>query len=288
MGSLRYALKGLCTRNREGSYSTQQHRLRILLQVASQLKELGYKQLQARSLKPKHAEALVKQWQDEKLSLSVIKNRLSHLRWWSEKIGKTGMLPADNAAFGLGSRKFVSETSKAQVLVDDKLMAIPDSFVRASLQLQAAFGLRREEAIKFQPSYADQGDRLVLKGSWTKGGRPREIPIRTDRQRQLLQAVHPLAGKGSLIPAQRTYIEQLRVYERHTSRAGLHKLHGLRHAYAQQRYGELTGWPAPLAGGLSRKQLTPEQRAIDEQARLKIAHELGHGRTQITTIYLGR
>jgi hypothetical protein len=287
MASLRYELKGLCTRNREGSYSTQQHRLRILLQVATQLKELGFRQMQSHSLKPKHAEALVKQWQDEKLSLSVIKNRLSHLRWWSEKIGKTGMLPADNAAYGLGSRQFVSSTSKAQVLVDDKLMAIPDSFVRTSLQLQAAFGLRREEAIKFQPSYADQGDRLVLKGSWTKGGRPREIPIRNDGQRQLLQRVHQLVGKGSLIPAQRTYIEQLRVYERHTSRAGLHKMHGLRHAYAQQRYGELTGWPAPLAGGPTRQQLTPEQREMDEQARLQIAHELGHGRTQITTIYLG-
>jgi hypothetical protein len=288
MGSLRYELKGLCTRNREGSYSTQQHRLRILLQVASQLKELGYKQLQARSLKPKHAEALVKHWQDEKLSLSVMKNRLSHLRWWSEKIGKAGMLPADNAAYGLGSRQFVSSTSKAQVLVDDKLMPIPDSHVRTSLQLQAAFGLRREEAIKFQPSYADQGGKLVLKGSWTKGGRPREIPIRTEEQRQLLQAAHQLAGKDSLIPAQRTYIEQLRVYERHTARAGLHKLHGLRHAYAQQRYLELTGWPSPLASGPTRKQLTPSQREIDEQVRLQIAYELGHGRTQITTIYLGR
>jgi integrase len=288
MASLRYELKGLCTRNREGSYSTQQHRLRILLQVASQLKELGFKQLQASSLKPKHVEGLVKHWQDENVSLSVIKNRLSHLRWWAEKIGKSGMLPADNAAYGLGSRQFVSETSKAQVLVDDNLQAIPDSFVRASLQLQAVFGLRREEAIKLQPSYADQGDKLILKGSWTKGGRPREIPIRTEAQRQLLQKLHQLVGKGSLIPPQRTYIEQLRVYERHTLRAGLHKLHGLRHAYAQQRYLELTGWPAPLAGGPTRKQLTPEQREIDEQARLQIAHELGHGRTQITTIYLGR
>jgi hypothetical protein len=48
-----------------------------------------------------------------------------------------------------------------------------------SLRLQAAFGLRREEAVKFQPSYADRGDRLALKASWCKGGRAREIPVRT-------------------------------------------------------------------------------------------------------------
>ena len=40
-----------------------------------------------------------------------------------------------------------------------------------SLELQQAFGLRREEAMKFQPSFADQGDHIRLKGSWTKGGK---------------------------------------------------------------------------------------------------------------------
>ena len=55
-----------------------------------------------------------------------------------------------------------------------------------SLKLQAAFGLRREESIKIRPEWADRGDRLALKASWTKGGREREIPIRTAEQpRQL-------------------------------------------------------------------------------------------------------
>lgn len=80
MPSLRYELKGLCFRNREGSYSTQQNRLRILLQIEKQLKEMGYKQMQVKSLKPKHVENLVKQWQAENLSISAIKNRLSQLR----------------------------------------------------------------------------------------------------------------------------------------------------------------------------------------------------------------
>jgi hypothetical protein len=46
-----------------------------------------------------------------------------------------------------------------------------------SLRLQAAFGLRREESIKFRPDYADRSDHIILKGSWTKGGRERAIPI---------------------------------------------------------------------------------------------------------------
>jgi hypothetical protein len=56
------------------------------------------------------------------------------------------------------------------------------------------------------PSYADKGDHLLLKRSWTKGGRPRVIPIRTDTQRSVLQQVHRLAGKGSLIPSTKNYV----------------------------------------------------------------------------------
>jgi hypothetical protein len=37
----------------------------------------------------------------------------------------------------------------------------------------------------------------------------------------------------------------------------------------------------------SSKQLTLEQKAIDRKIRLQISHELGHGREQITTVYLG-
>ena len=46
-------------------------------------------------------------------------------------------------------------------------------YVRLSIRLQAAFGLRREESIKFNPSYAIQDDHIRLKSSWTKGGRAR-------------------------------------------------------------------------------------------------------------------
>ena len=64
-----------------------------------------------------------------------------------------------------------------------------------SLELQQAFGLRREEAIKMSPTIADQGDRLVLKASWTKGGKAREIPIRTPEQRAALWRQHKLGER---------------------------------------------------------------------------------------------
>jgi integrase len=156
-----------------------------------------------------------------------------------------------------------------------------------SLELQQAFGLRREEAMKFRPSFADRDDHLVLKASWTKGGKERVIPIRTEVQRDVLNRARLLAGFGSLIQSNRNYVQQMRVYEGNTLRAGLSRMHGLRHAYAQNRYEELTGWKASAAGGPKAKVLTPEQRETDRQARLIISRELGHERAQITAAYCG-
>ena len=164
---------------------------------------------------------------------------------------------------------------------------IKDPYVRMSLRMQAAFGLRREEALKIRPRWSEQGTHLQLQGSWTKGGRARSVPILTDAQRDVLADAKRLAGTGSLIPRDRQYIQQLRIYERQTANAGLSKMHGLRHAYAQQRYRELAGWACPHAGGPFRNTLSPAEREKDDWARLTISQELGHTRLQIVAVYCG-
>ena len=288
MRDLNYELKQLCHRNRDGSYATQRDRARVLDLVANQLQELGFRHLAAASLKPKHVEGLVERWQVEGLATGTIKNRMAELRWWAEKVGKQNVISKDNDHYGIGHRQYVTNVSKARELTTADLSRITDPYTRMSLQLQAAFGLRRGESIKIQPEWADRGNRLVLKDSWTKGGRAREIPIRNQEQRQVLDEAKQLAGRGSLIPADRNYVEQLRRFEFQCANAGIHRVHGYRHQYAQTRYRELTGWAAPAAGGPRSRALTAAQKVIDREARLTISRELGHEREQITAVYLGR
>jgi hypothetical protein len=286
MDDLTYTLRQLCHRNRDGSYTTQADRMRSLTLVARQLREAGFRQMTASSLKGKHAQALLDRWQGEGLSSGTIKNRLSHLRWWAEKIGKAGILPADNAQLGVAERRYVTNISKAREL-GSGLDKITDTHVSMSLQLQAAFGLRRKESLLFQPGYADRGDHLALKGSWTKGGKPRTVPITTPEQCDVLQAAHRLAGAGSLIPAHKNFIQQRHVYDGQCKRAGLSSMHGLRHRYAQMRYETLTGWKSPAAGGPGTAQLDLSQRLADRHVRQQISHELGHERVKVTAVYLG-
>lgn len=287
MRDLNYQLKALCRRNRDGSFGTQRERERVLTLIADQLHALGYRGIRANSLKAKHVEALVKHWQSASLSVGTIKNRLAMLRWWAGKVDRRTVVARDNAHYGIPDRQFIGQGSKAKDLSPTDLDKVRDPHVRMSLELQRAFGLRREEAIKFRPDYADRGDSLVLKSTWTKGGRAREIPIRTEAQRALLNRAHRLAGKGSFIPADRNYRQQLRIYERHTGAAGLSRLHGLRHTYAQQRYQELTGWASPAAGGPAVAELSEVQRQIDLDVRQTISRELGHERLSILVVYLG-
>lgn len=288
MQDLNFQLKNICKHNKDGSFATQAARQRNLDLMANQLRQLGFRHLSATSLKPKHVLALVSLWKQENIATGTIKNRMAHLRWWAEKIGKPNIIPPTNLALNIDNRVYVTNKSKAISLDAQALESIKDPNIKISLELQAAFGLRREEALKFQPSWADRGDKIVLKSSWCKGGQERQIPILNDYQRDVLARSHKIAGRGSLIPPTLKYIQHLKRYERACQNANLSKVHGLRHAYAQSRYKELTGRDSPACGGLTSKLLSPEQKEIDLKARLIISEELGHHREEITAVYLGR
>jgi len=289
MRDLNYDLKQLCRHNRDGSYATQADREHILDLIADQLDEMGFRHMNAHSLKPKHVEKLVERWLVENLSPGTIKNRMSALRWWAEKIGKENIIARTNAAYAIPDRVYVSNISKAKELAMDQLANIRTLCIRISLRLQAAFGLRREESIKIVPSWADRGASLLLKDSRTKGGREREVPVRTPEQRQLLNEAKALAkGKSLVAPGYTSYRDYLQHFRAECARVGIHAFHGHRHYYAQERYKELTGWECPARGGPTSKQLTPKQKALDREAREVISREMGHGREQITAVYLGR
>ena len=130
-----------------------------------------------------------------------MKTRMASLRWWAEKVGRESVVDPSNAAYGIGERKYVTNESKAVFMTHGDLDKVKDGHIRCSLELQRAFGLRREECLKFQPYFADRRGKLVLKASWCKGGREREIPVRTAQQRDVLDRAHRLAGRGSMIPS---------------------------------------------------------------------------------------
>ena len=168
----------------------------------------------------------------------------------------------------------------------------------ALLDLQREFGLRFKESCLLNANKALQEAKThgwvrIIDG--TKGGRARTVPItQPERQMAALERAAAVQDGRSMVPNQTRYIDFARACYRES---GNH--HGERHSYAQSRYETLVGAPCPVAAGVAHGTAhhrflagrlgvsTTQARDLDQQVRLQIAEELGHGRASITNQYLG-
>lgn len=291
--TLEYQFNQMCNKHRDGSHATQANRKAMLKMFAEQLKACGYNthRMTPNDLKGRHVNKLLELWRKDGVSTGTIKNRMVVLRWWAKNVGNSGAVQS-NDTYNIEKRVYVTNRDKSVSLKDLDLSKI-DENIAQSLRLQDAFGLRREESMKFQPEFAldgqwiDNAKYIVLKPTWTKGKRGRTIPISNENQRKELRKAYALAQKngGSMIPKEKSYKTHLASFERVTSALGVGQTHGLRHGYAQTRYLELMGFDCPAVGGS--RSLTADEMAKDKEIRMLISQELGHGRIGVTSIYLG-
>lgn len=284
-----YSVKKMLNKSNIKSYQTRYDAQIMLGRALKDLQGLGFVLNNIRSLKPKHITGLVKLWTEQNKSPATIKNNMSKLRLTCRLIGKHDIMPKDNKSYNIADRAY-NNTNKA---ITADFSKIKDEHLRFSLKLQEAFGLRREESIKFNATIADNGSHIHLKGSWTKGNIERKIPITSYEQRKLINEIKNFT-KNSLIPENLSYKDQLNKYTTETRAAEIKNPHGLRHAYAQKRYHELTtqisksnSWQCPVNGGPEFKNMTKQQKIIDRQARLIVSNELGHSRISIVRRYIG-
>lgn len=159
---------------------------------------------------------------------------------------------------------------------------------KAVVGLARDLGLRSKEASLINAKSAlnearNTGKVTIIYG--TKGGRAREIPVTHERQMaSLSRAVEVQGRERSLVPTTHTWAQfragELRGTRETLQDHGIKGLHDLRAAYASERYQALTGERPPLEGGQASK-------ADDRAAREILAVELGHGRTDVISSYIG-
>lgn len=301
LASLNRVLAGhlACAANRKKvvGHATRADRRYVLGQCLRDLHAAGYHIEDVRHLATRHLRVLASLWETRGYSASTLQKRFSILNTFCGWIGKPDLVGdprhwlADPGRF---ARHYVAQYDHSWVGqgVDPEAVfqrvAARDPVVALQLRLQAAFGLRAQEAMLLRPHQADRGE--VLEVNWgTKGGRPRQVPIRTEAQRQLLAAARTLAPQphSALIPEAYRLRSWIQHYYYVLRSCGIHRRaglvgHGLRHGYANDRYEELAGQPSPVRGGGANLD-----RTIDRAARLQVSGELGHARERITTAYYG-
>jgi len=166
----------------------------------------------------------------------------------------------------------------------------------AIAQLTRATGMRLREAIlanlpRLQCEAKQFGKINIQDG--TKGGRsgasaPRWIAV-NDPIRDALAfagAVSPEGSRNLLSPDEsyRDFIQGTVQPARDVlHKHGLKGFHELRAAYACERYKQITQHPAPINDG----HCYQLDRRLDQEARVQISYELGHGRIDVVSAYIG-
>ena len=245
-----------------------------------------------------YAHYLEKQVKTNALKVSYAQNLLSTINVVLSSMRKDSLLTVSPSAL-VGKRSNVREAIPATINPIHLNQALRyleekgEQRVALLASLCRELGLRFKEASLLNTRTAlreanKQGSVNITRG--TKGGRgkgvDRWVPVSNEALTTLATAEALQGTNKNLIPEQSNFKQwrdhaysQWRLATKDTELRGFHEL---RAAYACERYAQITGSSAPVISG-SRTVA----RELDHKARVVIALELGHSRTDVLVAYLG-
>jgi integrase len=301
------------TKRKLVSFKTKADRQRFLVSFFREMRRhTPYKNLDPRQLSGRHVKHMLGRWQDRGLSTATVHNYLSFLRTFAGWLGKHGMVREPGFYVGKDSplahrsQNAVHDKSWTARNIDiaAKIAEVStfDPWVGLQLELCAEFALRPREARHFRPHEAvisreaanardaaafPECESFVRVNHGTKGGRSRDIPLSSVFQRALIERLKVLVRPGKFVgnpdhtamQAQQRFYYVIRKFGISKKELGV-VAHGLRHQKVNDVFTQEAGGPSPVRGAVERPPL-------DEEARQRAAHLLGHGRLQVTSCYLG-
>lgn len=260
------------------SFKTREQRALFLRRFFRDLKSVaGFRTLpDPRNLGERHVRAMVRHWEEQRLSIGTVQTYLSFLRGLSSWVGKTGMVRHLHEYGFKGARRVeVAQVDKSWsgqgVDVDKKIEAVEkeDLRVGTALRLMFAFSMRCKEAVMFRPhrdvQALENGQECIHIKQGSKGGRPWWVLIGTPEQQAVLAAARPLAAgvDDSISDPARSLKSSIRRFYYVVGKMGITPKemtvasHGLRHESLNDRYEAITGHRSPVRGGLSRPRAGP-------------------------------
>ena len=246
---------------------------------------------------------LRQQVEQRAIGITTAQNRLSSVNRTMAALRGDQSVKVPSPSKALGMQRVSVRRSVPQGQDHEQVKRIVDELcghqqprAAAIAQLARATGMRLREAILADlprlKREAKQLGRINIQDG-TKGGRsgataPRWIAV-DDHIREALRYAEEVSPDGSrnLLAPNEIYLDLQQEIVRpardilHTH--NLKGFHELRAAYACERYEQITRHPAPINGGLC-FQFDPH---LDQQARKLISYELGHGRIDVVSAYIG-
>ncbi|MDR6916595.1 hypothetical protein J2X66_003469 [Pseudomonas sp. 3296] len=247
----------------------------------------------------KHLRYLVEQGE---LAVATAQNRLSSVNRTMAALRGDQYVKVPSPSKTLEMQRATIRTTAPQGQDREHVMHIVEALseqhprAAAIAQLARATGMRLREAILADlprlKREAEHYGRINIQDG-TKGGRSGASASRwitvNESICSALAFAHEVSPKGSrnLLAPNESYLDfQQRIVR--PARDILHTLnlkgfHELRVAYACERFEQITRHPAPINGG-NCYQL---DHHLDQKARAQISYELGHGRIDVVSAYIG-
>ncbi|WLI07054.1 integrase domain-containing protein [Pseudomonas sp. FP597] len=237
------------------------------------------------------------------INIATAQNRLSSVNRTMAALRGDQYVKVPSPSKALGMRRTSVRRSEPQGQDREHVKRIVDVLCEhkmpraaAIAQLARATGMRLREAIladlpRLKREAEQYGKINIQEG--TKGGRsgalaPRWITV-DEHIRDALKFAEQVSPEGSrnLLAPDERYLDFQRGIVRpardilHTH--NLKGFHELRAAYACERYEQITRHLAPINGG----RCYQLDRRLDQEARAQISCELGHGRIDVVSAYIG-
>ena len=260
------------------------------VQFTSWAKEHNVKQMERISpdLVKQYGQELAQKVDDSEIKSSTAQDRVTAVNRVLHFAGRSDWKPVSSTKeCGIAQRIHIREGKPDALdrnVYLERLASVASPRGVAICELARNLGLRSKEASLLDARKAlhqakESGFIRVKDGS--KGGRLREISIINKGQLDTLQLAAQAQGSAAAVMPPDLNWKQWRQGELRTVREAVGGLHELRSAYACERYEAITGHAAPCAGG----QILDKD--VDYGARLVISEELGHGRTDVVSEYVG-
>ena len=260
--------------SRRGSKLTRKDRESCLCNIGRAMQRYGLNSI--KDIKPAHVLRYFAELRDKGLSASRMANHATAMRALTNMMGKD-VVPS-NAVLGC-DRSLANRTKHS----DERLNPEKVAEVRAQLSEnnqiaydQARyFGLRLKETLLSHLSISRDGvEYLVVAGA--KGGRPREVPVTTPEQREVLDrnAAYRDTHGGTLVDADKSLLQGIRHLQNELAAAGATRnsganMHALRRQWIIDRCEEIAA--------------SPEET---HQLQLKeLMDRCGHGRIEVGRCY---
>ncbi len=275
LGKLEFQATFVVGKLRRGSSITRNDTLNCLARIGRTMQRYGLQSI--KDIKPAHVERYFAELRNGGMSAGRMANHASAMRLMCRMIGKSEVVPS-NRELGC-SRTVANRTKNADVRLDvNKSTEVREHLSdnnKIAYDMARHFGLRQKETLLSRKTVERDGmDYLIVEGA--KGGRPRQVPITTKEQREVLarnEAYRATHG-GKLIDEDKNLEQGIRQLQNELAAAGADRssranMHTLRREWIIERCQQILAAP----------------EADRDKLIADLVEQVGHGRSEVLSAY---